>query len=49
MTQSLNQLLLAYLPLVIFIGVAAVIGLALLLVGLRRRLQAARPRKAVGL
>ena len=31
MTQSLNQLLLAYLPLVIFIGVAAVIGLALLL------------------
>jgi NADH-quinone oxidoreductase subunit A len=31
MTQSLNQLLLAYLPLVIFIGVAAVIGIALLL------------------
>ena len=31
MTQSLNQLLLAYLPLVIFIGVAAVIGLALLI------------------
>ena len=31
MTQSLNQLLLAYLPLVIFIGVAAVIGVALLL------------------
>ena len=31
MTQSLNQLMLAYLPLVIFIGVAAVIGLALLL------------------
>jgi NADH-quinone oxidoreductase subunit A len=31
MTQSLNQLLLAYLPLVIFTGVAAVIGLALLL------------------
>ena len=30
MTQSLNQLLLAYLPLVIFIGVAAVIGLVLL-------------------
>ena len=31
MTQSLNQLLIAYLPLVIFIGVAAAIGLALLL------------------
>ena len=31
MTQSLNQLLLAYLPLVIFIGVAAIIGIALLL------------------
>jgi NADH-quinone oxidoreductase subunit A len=31
MTQSLNQLLLGYLPLVVFIGVAAVIGLALLL------------------
>ena len=31
MTQSLNQLLLAYLPLVIFIGVAGVIGIALLL------------------
>ena len=30
MTQSLNQLLLGYLPLIIFIGVAAVIGLALL-------------------
>jgi len=31
MTQSLNQLLLGYLPLVVFIAVAAVIGLALLL------------------
>jgi NADH-quinone oxidoreductase subunit A len=31
MTQSLNQLLLGYLPLVVFIGVAAVIGSALLL------------------
>ena len=31
MTQSLNQLLLGYLPLVVFIGVAGVIGLALLL------------------
>ena len=31
MAQSLNQLLLGYLPLVIFIGVALVIGLALLL------------------
>src|ERR1700691_3050230 len=30
MTQSLQQLLLGYLPLVVFIGVAAVIGLALL-------------------
>ena len=32
MGQSLTQLLLAYLPLIIFIGVAAVIGLALLVV-----------------
>ena len=31
MTQSLNQLLLGYLPLVVFIGVALVIGIALLL------------------
>jgi NADH-quinone oxidoreductase subunit A len=31
MTQSLQQLLQAYLPLVVFIGVAAVIGTALLL------------------
>ena len=31
MTQSLNQLLLGYLPLVVFIAVAAVLGLALLL------------------
>src|SRR6202050_2592291 len=31
MAQSLNQLLLGYLPLVIFVGVALVIGLALLL------------------
>jgi len=31
MTQSLNQLLSAYLPLVVFIGVAGVIGVALLL------------------
>ena len=31
MTQSLNALLLGYLPLVVFIGVALVIGLALLL------------------
>ena len=31
MTQSLNQLLLAYLPLVVFIAIAAAIGLALLL------------------
>ncbi len=31
MTQSLNQLLLAYLPLVVFVAVAAVIGVALLL------------------
>src|ERR1700722_17225441 len=30
MTQSMSQLLLAYLPLIVFIGVAAVIGLALL-------------------
>jgi hypothetical protein len=32
MSQSLTQLLLAYLPLIVFIGVAAVIGLALLVV-----------------
>ena len=32
MSQSLAQLLLAYLPLIIFVGVAAVIGLALLVV-----------------
>ena len=32
MSQSLAQLLLAYLPLIVFIGVAAVIGLALLVV-----------------
>ena len=32
MSQSMSQLLLAYLPLVVFIGVAAVIGLALLAV-----------------
>jgi NADH-quinone oxidoreductase subunit A len=31
MSQSLNQLLLGYLPLIVFIGVAAAIGLALLL------------------
>ena len=31
MTQSLSQLLVGYLPLVVFIGVALVIGLALLL------------------
>ncbi len=30
MAQSLNQLLLAYLPLIVFIAIAAVIGLALL-------------------
>jgi len=32
MSQSLAQLLLAYLPLIVFIGVAAVIGLALLVI-----------------
>jgi NADH-quinone oxidoreductase subunit A len=32
MGQSLTQLLLAYLPLIVFIGVAGVIGLALLIV-----------------
>jgi len=31
MTQSLDQLLLGYLPLIVFIGIAGVIGLALLL------------------
>jgi NADH-quinone oxidoreductase subunit A len=30
MSQSMSQLLLAYLPLIVFVGVAAVIGLALL-------------------
>src|SRR6266566_6997249 len=32
MSQSLTQLLLAYLPLIVFVGVAALIGLALLVV-----------------
>jgi NADH-quinone oxidoreductase subunit A len=32
MSQSLSQLLLAYLPLIVFIGVAGVIGLVLLVV-----------------
>ena len=32
MSQSLTQLLLAYLPLIVFVGVAGVIGLALLVV-----------------
>ena len=32
MSQSLTQLLLAYLPLIVFVGVAAVIGLVLLVV-----------------
>jgi len=31
MTQSINQLLLGYLPLVVFIGVAGIIGVVLLL------------------
>ena len=30
MSQSVTQLLLAYLPLIVFVGVAGVIGLALL-------------------
>jgi NADH-quinone oxidoreductase subunit A len=33
MSQSLTQLLLAYLPLIVFIGVAGVIGLVLLVAG----------------
>ena len=32
MSQSLSQLLLAYLPLIVFVGVAAVIGIVLLVV-----------------
>ena len=32
MSQSLTQLLLAYLPLIVFVGVAAVIGIVLLVV-----------------
>ena len=49
MAQSLHDLLLAYLPLVVFIAVAAAIGIALLLSAFLRRLQAAGSGKAFGL
>ena len=45
----MREFLLAYLPLVIFIGVALVIGLALLMVAVPGGLQAAGPGEAVGL
>ena len=45
----MNELLLDYLPLVIFIAVALVIGLALLLVPFLVAYKRARSRKAVGL
>ena len=44
-----NDLLSAYLPLVIFIGVAVVIGLALLVSPFLIAYQPARPREALGL
>ena len=46
---AMSALLLDYLPLVVFIAVALAIGLALLVAPVPRRLQAARPREAVGL
>jgi NADH-quinone oxidoreductase subunit A len=45
MSQSMSQLLLAYLPLVVFIGVAAVIGLALLTVAFLVAYKAPDPEK----
>ena len=45
MTQSLSQFLLGYLPLVVFIGVATVIGLALLTVAFLVAYKAPDPEK----
>ena len=45
----MNELWLAYLPLVIFIGVAMVIGLALLIVPFLVAYQNPDPEKTVGL
>jgi NADH-quinone oxidoreductase subunit A len=45
MSQSLTQLLLAYLPLIVFVGVAGVIGLALLVVAFVVAYKAPNPEK----
>ena len=45
MSHSLTQLLLAYLPLIVFIGVAGVIGLALLAVAFIVAYKAPNPEK----
>jgi len=45
MSRSLAQLLLAYLPLIVFVGVAGVIGLALLVVAFMVAYKAPNPEK----
>jgi NADH-quinone oxidoreductase subunit A len=45
MSHSLTQLLLAYLPLIVFVGVAGVIGLALLVVAFIVAYKAPNPEK----
>ena len=45
MSQPLAQLLLAYLPLIVFVGVASVIGLALLVVAFVVAYKAPNPEK----
>ena len=45
MNQSISQLLLAYIPLIVFIGVAAVIGLALLVAAFLVAYQQPDPEK----
>jgi NADH-quinone oxidoreductase subunit A len=45
MSQSLTQLLLAYLPLIVFVGVAGVIGLVLLIVAFVVAYQQPDPEK----
>jgi NADH-quinone oxidoreductase subunit A len=45
MSQSLSQLLLAYLPLIVFVGVAGVIGLVLLVVAFIVAYQQPDPEK----
>ena len=45
MSQSLTQLLFAYLPLIVFVGVAGVIGLALLVVAFMVAYKAPNPEK----